>query len=159
MEKQLEQYELKQRLETVIKDTQAELEKRTRQTLEEVEAELKLLANFKISSQKFEKPNQNPFEKHKEAIKLGIAALGALAAFAYLSLPVGLAVAGVGTVINHFVGKLRSKHKRRSEAISHICNELTKQLSTNEEKVLEQTQQQIETCSETMSTAVDNYFQ
>ena len=135
---QLKQHELNQRLEATVKAAQVELEQRTKQTLEEVETELRLLANFKISSQKLKQPNRNPFEKHKGSIKLGIAALGALAALVSLSLPVGLAVGGVGAAINHFVGKLRSKHKRRSEAVSHIRDELTRQLNANEETVLEQ---------------------
>lgn len=83
--------------------------------------------------------------------------LGAIAAFA--SGPVGWVIGGAGTAISIFAGTLKSKRKRRSEAASHIHTQLTQQLKANEEKVLEQTRQQIEKCSEAMASAVDNYFE
>jgi biopolymer transport protein ExbB/TolQ len=154
----LEQYELNQQLETAATEAQAELEQRTKQTLEEIETELRLLANLKISSQKIRQVNHGFFEKNKELIALAGTFIGALALFPPLA-PFALLLGGLGTVIGIFAGTLKSKHKRRSEAASHIHAQLAKQLNAHEEKVLEQTQQQIEKCSGAMAIAVDNYFQ
>ena len=152
----LKQDALNQRLETAAKEAQLELEQRTKRTLEEVETELKLLATFKINSKNFGQANQNFFERNREPIILGAALLCALAAFA--SGPVGWVIGGAGTAVSLFASGLKSKHERRTEAARHIGTQLIKQLNDNEVKVLEQTQQQIKKCSDTMAITVDNYF-
>lgn len=153
----LKQDALNQRLETAAKEAQSELEQRTKQTLEEIETELRLLANFKISSQQIEQTNQGFFEKNKGLLALSGMLIGTLALLPPLA-PFAPLLIGIGAVVGFFTSKLRSKHKRRTEAANHICDQLTKQLDANEEKILKQTQQQIEKCSETMSVAVDSYF-
>lgn len=153
----LKQYELTHRLGTAVKEAQANLEQRVKGTLEEIGTEIKLLANFRIDSAKFEHVKQNIFERNKELIGLGGALLGALAFFPPFA-PFALFLGGAGAVFGLLASGLRSKHQRQSEAVSHIRAQLAKQLSSNEKKVLEQTQRQIEKYSKTITTAVEDYF-
>lgn len=156
-EVKLKQYQLNSQLETAVKEAQSELETRTQETLEEIGTELELLANFNTGSVKFSKLNQNFFEKHKGLIALGGVVIGALALAPPLA-PFALVLGGVGSALGLLAGMLKSKSKRQSEAVSQIRTQLLKQLNANEKKVLEQTQKQIEKCSETITTSVDNYL-
>ena len=153
----LKQYELNKRLESAVQEAQLELENRTKETLEEIGTELELLSNFKTTTTGFKTEGQRFFEKHKEKIAFGAAVIG-LAAFLPPLAPFAFVIGGVGTILGIFASTLKSKSKRQCEAVSSIRNQLAEQLSANEKKVLEQTQKQIEKCSETISTSVDDYF-
>ncbi|PZO39114.1 MAG: GTPase [Shackletoniella antarctica] len=155
--KVLESCTFEDRLKIAAEEASHHFQDSIQEAIDEIGTELKLISRLKSGSFSFSKQDSSFLDKDFIRISgMVMVAAGAILAFVFPPLALMSVVGGiVGWVSSWF----ESRHEKRHKAVKEISKSLRSQIEKQHKKVIDQSERDFESYCQSISVAVDNYFE
>ena len=145
------------RLKAVSENASQAFQNDVQEALEEIGKELQIIHQLQGSDFEFKEQDSSFFDKNFVRISsMVLVAAGTILAFVFP--PLGF-MSVVGGVAGWFAGQFKSRDQKRHEAVENISTALRRQLEEQQERILQQAKKNFEESCQSVSTAVDDYFE
>jgi len=156
-EKKLKSIKFESLLKTVYEEANQQFSQEVREAIEEVGTDLQLIAELNSGNFQFKQQDSNVFLR--DFARIGAGLLGVAGAFLIFTVPpLGVAMGVVGGLGGFLTGWLKSKDKKRREAVKNISDSLSRQVEQQQQIALQQAENGFGQYSKSVASSVDQYF-
>lgn len=127
------------------------------EAIDEIGTELKLISRLKTGSFNFSEQDLSLIDKDFIRIS-GMVMVAAGAILTFVFPPLAL-ISVIGGIVGWVSSWFESRHEKRRKAVKKISKSLKSQIEEQHKKVMEQAGKDFETYCQSISIAVDNYFE
>jgi uncharacterized tellurite resistance protein B-like protein/GTP-binding protein EngB required for normal cell division len=145
------------RLKAASENASQRFQHDVQEEIEEIGKELQIINQLQGNDFKFAEQDSSFFDKDFVRVSgMLLVAAGTILAFVFP--PLGL-ISVAGGIAGWLAGQFKSRDQKRHEAVENISTSLNQQLKEQQEKVLQQTKENFEAYCQSVTTAVDDYFE